>query len=149
MQDEYQQFQTGIEQATNEIHQKNSVKTQRTGFAGLRDKFTFFKVAIFFAYGYISIIQTMIIFLGITPQAIMNVNGFLVTIGIAYQFPVDVASFVAIAMIVLLFVMGVMAMLYLGLFKREQEIGSMQHPGFYLLAKQNEEIIRLLKEQKK
>lgn len=134
-----------VEKATNEISQKKSITTERKGMSGFRDKFTFYKVAIFFAYGYISLIQTMIIFLGITPQAIININGFLAGIGVGYQFPVDIASFVSIMIIFFLFVFGIFAMKYFGLFKRESEIGAMQSPGNYLIAKQNDEIIQLLK----
>ena len=88
----YEKFKENLEQATNEINQRTSIRTQRKGFAGFRDKLAFYKVAIFFAYGYISIIQTMIIFLGITPQAIENVNGFLKTLNIPIQLPVDISS---------------------------------------------------------
>jgi len=147
--DDYELFKKKIEKATNEINQRASVGSTRKGFAGFRDKFTFYKMAVFFAYGYISIIQTMIIFLGVTPQAVKNVNDFFRLLGIPFQFPVDVASFLAIIIIVALFVFGIFAMMFLGLFKREQEITIMQSPGFFLLVKQNEEIIKLLSDANK
>jgi len=147
--DNYTIFRKQIEQATNEINQKQSITTTRKGAGSIRDKLTFYKFAFFFAYGYIGLIQTMIIFLGVTPQAIKSINNFLLTLGITYQFPVDIASMITIIMIACLFIFGVFAMIYFGLYKREQEIGTMQSPGIYLLSKQNEEIIQLLKENKK
>lgn len=146
--DDYELFKTKLEQATNEINQRTSSITARKGFAGLRDKFAFYKVAVFFAFGYISLIQTMIIFLGITPQAIININSFLRAVGFSFQFPVDISSLLAILIIIGLFIFGIFAMLFLGLYKREQEIGTIQHPGIYLLVKQNEEIIKLLSDAK-
>jgi len=146
--DYYKKYMKGIEEATNEINQRISIKTKRRGFAGFRDKLAFYKVAVFFAYGYISIIQTLIIFLGITPQAIENINGFFTTLGIRYQFPVDISSIVAIMIIIMLFIFGVLAMLFFGLYKREQEISTMQQPGYYLIAKQNNRIIELLEKIK-
>jgi len=144
----YDEYMKGIEQATNEINQRISARTKRKGSIGFRDKLVFVKVAIFFAYGYISIIQTMIIFLGITPQAIENINGFFVTVGIPIQLPVDISSVIAISIIVVLFIFGIFAMLFFGLYKREHEIATMQSPGYYLIVKQNAEIIELLRNKK-
>jgi hypothetical protein len=148
-QNNYETFKKAIEEATNEINQRSSAQTKRKGLAGLRDKFTFYKMAIFFAYGYISIIQTMIIFLGVTPSAIKNINDFLVVVGIPFQFPVDVASLLAIVIIFMLFVFGIFAMLLLGLYKREQEVATLQSPGWLMLMNQNQEILDLLKEKRK
>jgi len=141
----YDKFQRGIEQATNEINQRNSIKTMRTGLGGIRDKIAFLKVAITFAYAYVAIIQSLVIFLGITPQAIENINGFMLTLGIRYQFPVNISSIVAVSIIIGLFVFGVLSMLFLGLYKREQEVTSMQQPGYLYLSKQNDEILDRLK----
>ena len=131
----YDEWLKELHKATNEINQKASLKTKRKGIAGFRDKFAFYKMALFFAYGYISIIQTMIIFLGITPQAIDNVNGFLKVIGISYKIPVEIASVATIGLIIGLFVFGVLAMSVLGLYKREAEVSTAQSPGFYAIYK--------------
>lgn len=146
--DRYESFRKLLERATNEINQRAAAKTDRKGYAGFRDKFAFFKLALVFAFGYVSIVQTMVIFLGVTPQAIENVNGFLYSVGVSYQFPVDISSMVAIGIVVGLVIFGVLAVLVFGLLKREQEVNISQSPGFYLLAMQNEDIIRLLKEVK-
>ena len=144
----YKEFINDVEKATNEINQKQSINTTRHGAAGLRDKFAFYKMSLFFAYGYISIVQTMIVFLGLTPQAIDNLNMFLLLVGIKYQFPVNISSVVAIGLVVGLFIFGVLAMMYLGLYKREAEVSTRQNPGFYLVDKQNREIIKILKEMR-
>jgi hypothetical protein len=142
---EYDNFRKLLEQATNEINQRSAAKTNRKGkLLWLRDKFTFFKLAMLFAFGYVSVFQSLIIFLGITPQAIENINGFLLTLGFSYQFPVALSSFVAIGIICSLVIFGVIAVLVFGLLKREQEIGISQSPGFYLIVKENERIIELL-----
>jgi hypothetical protein len=161
-QTDFQLFKQDILNATNEISQKESLETGRKGISGFRDKLTYYKVAIFFAYGYISIVSTIILFLGVTPQAIENVNNGLTSIGAPFQLPVGMASFVAISLVFFLFVGGVIAMRFLGLYKREGEIGVLQNAGFYLLSKQNmkiieqneimikqnEEIIKMQKEEK-
>jgi len=144
--DKYTSFRKHLEQATDEIKQKTAAKTNRKGkLLWLRDKLTFFKLATVFAFGYVGIIQSMVIFLGLTPQAVENVNDFFFTLGIPYQFPVAMSSFVAISIVVGLVVFGILAVLVFGLLKREQEVSISQSPGFYLIAKQNEEIISLLK----
>ena len=135
-----------LNNSANNINQNETVKTPRKGIQGIRDKFAFYKMAMFFAYGYISLIQTMIIFLGITPQAIENLNSFILVIGLKYQFPVELSSFATILLIIGLFIFGVLAMLHFGLYKREAEVASQQNPAMFLLYQQNKEIIDLLKQ---
>ena len=141
----YDVFRERLEQATNEINQRSAATTTRKGkLLWMRDKLAFFKLALVFAVGYVSIVQSMVIFLGITPQAIENVNEFFVVLGIPYQFPVALSSFVAISIVAGLVVFGILAVLVFGLLKREQEVNISQSPGFFLLATQNEKIIDLL-----
>ena len=143
----YDTFRRLLEESTNEINHKQAAKTNRKGkLLWVRDKLAFFKLAIIFGIGYISIVQSMVIFLGITPQAIENMNGFLLAMGISYQFPVTMSSLVTLGIVAGLVIFGVLAVLVFGLLKRESEISVSQSPGFYLIASQNEEIIRLLKE---
>jgi hypothetical protein len=137
-------FINDIAKATDEIDQKNSVSTNRVGNKSIRDNFAFYKMAIFFAYGYISIIQTMIIFLGVTPQAIVNLNLFFSTLHIPIQLPVNISSVLAIILIIILFFGGILAMKFIGLYKRELELSTLQSPGMYLVAKQNDEILKRL-----
>lgn len=145
---DHKEYVEAVAQVTNEINQQRSVGTNRKGFASFRDKLAYYKVAVFFAYGYVSIIQTMVIFLGITPQALENINGFFSAIGIPLQLPVDISSIIAIVLIIVLFFGGIFAMRFLGLYRREQELGVLQNPGLYLLCKQNHRIIQLLEELK-
>lgn len=145
----YDRFKGDIEIATNEINQRLSIKTTRKGFGGFRDNIVFYKMAVTFAYAYIAVIQSLIIFLGVTPQAIININNFFNTIGIPFGFPVDISSMVAVVIIFGLFIFGILAILILGLYKREQEIGTLQQPGFYLSVKQGYMIIDLLNDVKK
>lgn len=137
---DYEIYKKNLEQATNEINQRSALQTTRKGLRSFRDKFAFYKIAIFFAYGYIQIIQTIIIMLGVTPDAIENINMFFRKTGIPFQLPVDISSILAVIIIFSLFTFGVFAMLVFGLYKREQEIGCLQHPGLYLISKQDEEI---------
>jgi len=146
--DVYKTYRDGIENATNMINQRIGAKTKRRGIKGLRDRISFFKFSLTVAYTYIATIQTVIILLGITPQAIENINIFMGTLGIGFRFPVDLSSIIAVSVVIGLFVFGVLAILFFGLYKREQEIGVMQSPGFLLVAHQNYEIIKLLKEIK-
>lgn len=141
---EYIQFKEDIEQATNEINQRLALQTGRKGVKNFRDNFAFYKVAMTFSYAYITIIQSVILLIGITPQAIENINKFFITVGIPFQFPVSIASILTIVIIFALFTFGVFAILFFGLLKRESEIGVIQSPGFYLITKQNYKITKLL-----
>ena len=139
--------------AGDRIDLKKAVGTIRKRGAKVRDKFVFGKVAWAEALTYISIVQSMIIFMALIPVAVVSLNGMLEWIGIGWQFPVDLASVSAVISIFCIFIFGLVAVRHIGTTKRAQEISAKMNPAFFLMWEQNKEIIKnqkeILKEMKK
>jgi len=139
---DFDTFSKAMSNAGDRIDLRKAVGTERKRGAKVRDKFVFGKVAWAEALTYISIIQSMIIFMALIPLAVISVNGMLEWIGIGWQFPIELASVSALIAIVCIFVFGLIAVRHIGTTRRAQEISAKMNPAFFLLWEQNEEIIK-------
>jgi len=120
--DSFQTYSQRIERAVDDIPSSDVIGTKRKGFASLRDKLVFGKAAWTEALGYFAIVQAIIIFTALVPNAIQNVNEIVKPIGI--QFPIVTSSVVAFLFIAFLFCFGFFSYRYLGTAKRSAEIGA-------------------------
>ena len=134
---EYDEYSKDIEKYSNAINLKKAVSTERIGKAGIRDKIVFGRAAWTEALGYFAILQTMVIFLGLLDDVIININAGLwdlgTKIGISnpYQFPVNMASYFAIMFIIFVLCFGIVGYRHFGLPKRLNEIGVKMNPAFF------------------
>ena len=135
----YDEFSDETEKFSDAINLKKAIGTERIGKAGLRDKLVFGRAAWSEALGYFAILQTMVIFLGLLDDVIININAGIMDmsskIGIInpYQFPVNIAAYCAIAFIIFIMCFGIVGYRHWGLPKRLQEIGVKMSPAYFML----------------
>jgi len=129
----FEEFSKDVEDATNKISLKQSSTTARKGRSKLRDRLIFGKVAWQESLSFVGILQTIIIFVALIPQAVITMNGMFVWLGINYQFPVNTASVVVVSFIAFIFLFGFIAVRYIGTITSAAEIGAKMSPGTYLL----------------
>lgn len=147
----HKQYSDEIEETTNAIDLKTVMGTNRTGVAAKRDHLVLIKSAWAESLTYFAIVQTMVIFLGLMDDVINNINTGLRSLGSMmgiydiYQFPVGVASFLAISFIIFLVCFGMVAYRYFGLPRRSQEIGAKMNSALFLLWRQNTELLERVK----
>lgn len=134
--DEFEEYLKDVEQATNEISLKKSSTTSRKGKSKWRDRLMYGRVAWQEALAFVAIIQTIVIFVALIPQSVLTVNGFLSFIGIAYQFPIHIASLLVLFFIIFVLIFGLIAVRYIGTFTSVNEISTKMYPGYFLLWKQ-------------
>jgi len=159
MRTKYDEYSEETEEYSNAINLKKAISTDRVGKAGLRDKLVFGRAAWSEALGYFAILQTMVIFMGLLDRVIININAGIWDLGIMlgitspYQFPVNIASYAAIAFIVFIMCFGIVGYRHWGLPKRLQELGVKMSPAYFMLwckfkelEKQNNETNELLKQ---
>jgi len=120
--DSFQTFSHRIEEAVDTIPSMDVIGTKRKGFASLRDKLVFGKAAWTEALGYFAIVQAIIIFTALVPNAIQNVNSVLKPTGL--QLPIVASSVIAFIFILFLFIFGFLSYRYFGTAKRSAEIGA-------------------------
>ena len=147
--DEYEQYFKEVQQVADEIRLNKAFKTTRKGTRHLRDKLVFGKMLWQEAMTYVAIIQTIVIFTALIPASIDSLNAALKWIGISYQFPKDITSFLAFIFVVLVFVFGYFAVRIAGTSKRQQEIASLIHPAFFLLWKKYKQLEEKIEEMRK
>ena len=129
----FNEFSREVELANDKIKLKEASKTDRKGAAKLRDKLVFGKVSWGEAFTYLGIVQTTIIFFGLMDDVIVNMNQFLTTIGIEYQFPVGMSILAALLFILGVVVFGILAVRHIGTYRSSLELGTKMNPGIYLL----------------
>jgi len=145
----FEKFSKDVEIANDKINLKKASKTERKGVAKLRDRLVFGKVSWGEAFTYLAIVQTTVIFFGLMDDVIINMNSFLSTIGIGYQFPVGMSVLAAFAFILFVIIFGILAVRHIGTYRSSLELGTKMNPGFYMLWKQNEILNDEIKKLKK
>ena len=133
---DFEVYSKEIEEATNSILLKEALKTERKGSARLRDRIVVGKVSWGEALTYVSIIQSIVIFMALIPEAVVTINEFLDWLGIDYRFPVQVSSVGAVMFIIFVFIFGLVAVRHIGTSRRGYEISSKMTPGTFLMWKQ-------------
>ena len=136
----FDKYTKEVEEISNQINLKKSISTERNGAAGVRDKIVFGKLAWQEALAFIAILQSLIIFTALIPDSVGTINGFLLWLGISYQFPIELASAAALVFVVVVFVFGLVAVRHIGTMKRTQEIATKMNPGTYILWEKLEKI---------
>jgi len=129
----FDKYAKEVEEIANQINLKKSISTERKGAASARDKIVFGKLAWQEALAFIAILQSLIIFTALIPDSVGTINGFLLWLGISYQFPLELASVAALIFVIVVFVFGLVAVRHLGTMKRTNEITTKMNPATYLL----------------
>ena len=143
---DYEEYIKELTVYSDDINLKMAITSQRTGKKRFIDNFVFAKAAWSEALTYFAIIQSMVIFLGLMDDVIMNINSVLTDLwsvlglGTAWQLPVNTSSYFAFAFILFIFCFGFIGYRHLGLPKRNHEIGASISPIYYMLWKKNKEL---------
>lgn len=145
----FEDYSRDIEIANDKIKLKEASRTDRKGAARLRDKLVFGKVSWGEAFTYLGIVQTTIIFFGLMDDVIVNMNQFLTTIGIGYQFPVGMSILAAFLFIIGVVIFGILAVRHIGTYRSSLELGTKMNPGIYMLWEQNKELKNKIEELEK
>ena len=128
---------------------KAALKSDRKGIKKCRDYFVFVKMAWTESMSYFGIVQTILLFTALTPQAVENINGVLTILHIPYQFPVASSSVVVIIFISFIILFGLVAYRFFGLARRAYEITSLYSPTNFLLYNEIQELKKEIEELKK
>jgi len=137
---DYNKYSKEMEKSTNEINLKKAVGTERKGKAGIRDKLVFGRMSWTESLAYVSIIQSVVIFTALIPDAVTTMNEFFVWIGLPIQFPVEISSVAAFIFIIVVFVFGIIAIRYFGTSRRGAEITGKLTPAYFLMWQKLEDI---------
>lgn len=130
--DLFKRYKNDVSSITDRLNLNEAMRSDRTGARNLRDNFVFLKMTMTESLSYFSILLSLITFTALTPESIRNINGFLVLIGIPYQFPVNLST-VAMAISLVFFVaFGIISYRY-GLARRTNEVSTIYNPGNFLL----------------
>jgi len=133
----YKTYSDRLEEATNEIHLKDSVRTHRKGIGGIRDKVVFYKQAFSVAETWAGVPKALVYWLALTPLAITSFNQFMGLFGLGFiNIPLNYGSTIAIVSVILLMVFGFLAWTRWGLQRRQNELGNKQNPSYFMLYKE-------------
>lgn len=144
---DFEAFAEQVETAANKVNLKQSVATKRTGAASARDKIVFGKFSWQEALSFVAIIQSIIIFTALIPDAVGTINNMFAWLGIPFEFPIEISSLGAVLFIIFVFIFGLVAVRHIGTIKRSNEITTKMNPGMFLLWKRQEEIMKKLEEK--
>ena len=137
---DFEEYSKQIEDATNNINLKLSSNTKRKGKSRFRDKLVFYKYAWQESLSFMSVLQSVIIFMALIPAAIISLNEFFVWMNIPFIFPVHISSLFAICFIIFVFFFGLIAVRYIGTISSTGEISAKMNPGNYLIWEKLEKI---------
>jgi hypothetical protein len=137
---DFEEYSKEIEEATNNINLKLSSTTKRKGKLRFRDRLIFGKYAWQESLSFLSILQTIVIFMALIPSAVVSLNAFLGLIRIPVVFPLHLSSLVSVGFIIFIFFFGIIAVRFLGTITSANEIGAKMNPGNYLLYEKLEEL---------
>lgn len=137
---DFEKYSKEIGQATNEISLKEALQTERTGAPKLRDKLMVIKFSWVEALSFLTIIQSLVIFIALVPDSIVTVNSFLAYVNIPYQFPVEISSALTFGFIIFIIIFGFLIVRYVGTYRSLSEYSTKMTPGYFLLWKKIEEL---------
>lgn len=139
-QEKYKRFDSAVEQASDGIVLKQSVRTGRKGVASIRDKLVFYKQAFGIAEQWAALPKALVFWLSLTPLAVANGNEFLKFIGFPLVIPLEWGSTMSVMFVAILIVFGVLSFTRFGLNRRANEVGGKQNPMFFMLFKEIQEL---------
>jgi len=145
----YNKYTEDLEQSANTIQLPKSVRTERKGVGGIRDKIVFYKQVWTVAETWAGLPKALVYWLALTPLAIVSFNAFVSMLGIPIEIPLGYGSVIAVLTVVLLMVFGFLAWTKLGLNRRSMELGGKQNPNYFLFYNKFENILEEIKELKK
>ena len=146
----FEEYADQIDSYTNKINLKRSTRdSSNKGSRGIISKIVFSKAAWQEALTYFAILQSIVIFTALIPDAIENINSVFVMIGIPFQFPVNLSSLGAVMFIIFLFIFGFVGYRKLRTPAIAQSYGNKNNSAMYLIWDQLEEIKESLEEREK
>lgn len=146
----YKEFATAVEKYTRAIDTKASTETK-----GKVKKIVFSRMMWAESLQWFSFVQFLFILLGLMDDVINNVNSGVASVYAffgnynPYQFPINIASFVAIALIIFFFCFGFIGYKYLRTPQTTSMISMRNSGGHFMLYDMYRDIKEELKELKK
>ena len=147
----FEKYKCQLSKMTDSLNLKQAIRSNRKGSKKLRDYLVFFKVALQESLSYFAVVQTVLLFMALTPQAIENINGILLFLQIPITLDITFSSILTIIAISIIFLFGIVSYRFFGLTRSANEISSRYSPGQFLLFKELQEIkseLEKLKEEK-
>lgn len=146
----FEQFANEIDEYTNHINLKRATRdSSNKGARGIISKIVFSKAAWQESLTYFAIIQSIVIFTALIPDAIGNVNEVFQLIGLPIQFPVDFSSLAAVCFIIFLFIFGFVGYRKLRTPAIAQSYGNKNNSAMYLIWDELKDIKERLEEIEK
>jgi len=147
----FTEYKARLADVTDSLNLKEAISSGRHGARKFRDYFVFLRMAWTESLSYFAVIQAMIIYVALVPNAIQNINDVLSFVGLP-KLPLIFASVMTFCVICIIFLFGIVAYRFFGLARSANEISCRYSPGQLLVFKELLEIkeeIRQLKEEKK
>ena len=144
----YHEYTEDLERSSNAIKLKKSIKTNRKGWAKIRDVLVFFKQVWAVAEGWAGLPKALVYWLALTPLAIVSYNAFVNMLGIPAEIPLGYGSVIAMLTVVVLMIFGFLAWTRLGLNRRTMELGGKQNPNYFLFYNELENVLDEIKSLK-
>jgi len=135
----YSSWSKKVKACADETNMKQALTSGRKRLSKVRDKVVLFKMVWGEAQSFLGPVQSMIIFLGLTTASILALNAAIrflasaVGISTPWQFPLEIASFFLITLVVVIMVMGYVSVRYFGTQKSANELSTLMNPGMYAL----------------
>jgi len=147
---DYNQYCKDLDDASDAISLRKSIRTERKGAKGIRDRLVFFRAAWSAAETWASLPHALVYWLALTPLAITSYNGFMEIVGLNFlKIPIEFGSVLAVAFVSALMIFGFFAWTTLGLRRRQNDLNNKQQPIFLLIHKELKELKNEIKELKK
>lgn len=143
----YKEYCNEVEKYTDAVKLKDSVKTNRTGWAGARDKLVFYKNAWAMGAQYASLPREFLFWLSLTPMAIANLNEAMKVFFPSFNIPLSWGSTVAIVVVVMVIIFGILSYTRFGLPRRSSELNAKINPWVLLLYGKIKELEKKIDEQ--
>ena len=145
----YSEYKQELMEITNNLNLKEGMQSNRHGSRKLRDHVVFIKMALTESLSYFAIVLSFVTFTALTPQAIENINGLFLFLGLGYQFPVDLSSIGAVFIIITIIAFGLISYRYFGIARRSYEVIALYNPINILLYEKLKNIEEKLNNEKK
>jgi hypothetical protein len=143
----FEKYSKELEDITKELPLKQAIKSKRKGIINmLIDKLVMSRFFWQEAFGFLAILQTIVIFTALVPQSVYTINDFLSWLHIPFALPVGFSSVITISFIIFIFIFGYVTVRLMKTTTISAEYGAKTSPSLYLMWKKLDEIEEKLKD---
>ena len=141
----FQEYKETLAHISDSLNMKEAMRSDRKGLEKARDDAVMLKMALTESLSYFAIVLSFITFTALTPQAIENINDFLVILHVPFQLPVTLSSIVTVIILAFILAFGFFSYRS-GLARRMNEIAGLYSPTNLLLYVKLEDIEKKIDE---